>query len=123
MPKIRNVYEISVEESGDYIFTPTGVVIVLENGQFSVYSESARHNFLRRALMRYPWDQMLYESAEEQDISVRLRDMTEEIAKKIGTGPWGTDAILQTCYDMNPRQLFFLQRYSTSPSQTNMPPR
>lgn len=122
MPKITQVYEVSVEDPGDYIFTPSGIVIALENGQFQVYSENARHNFLRRTLMRHDWDKLLLDSVAEQGSAVRLRDVTKDLTKNMGFSTWSTEAVLETCYEMNPRQLFFLRRYSTSPSQTNMPP-
>lgn len=121
MAKIAQVFEASIEEQGDYIFTPSGLVILLQNGNFHIYSESARHNFLRRACMRHSWED-LREGVKEQDLYVRIRDVTEELSRKIDPDDWTVEAVLETCYSQNPRQLFFLRRYSSSPSQINMPP-
>jgi hypothetical protein len=122
MAEITRVFEISVEAPGDYIFTPVGIVMIFRNQQFQVYSESAQHNFLRRVLHRHPWDQLLT-GVKERGSNVRLRDLTEEIENKIGLDTDSTEAVLELCYRMNPRQLFFLQRYfSSDPSQANIPP-
>lgn len=122
MPQIESVFEVSIEEAGDYIFSPVGIVILFRNKQFTVYSESARHNFIRRVVSRYPWPELL-KTVTHQDANMRLRELTAELQQKTGLDELSTEAVLQTCYDMNPRQLFFLRRYlSSSPSQTNMPP-
>ncbi|UNO47421.1 hypothetical protein [Alicyclobacillus acidoterrestris] len=124
MPEITRIMEISVEEAGDYIFTPAGVLITYRTGQFRVFSESARHNFLRRVVSRHPWDELLSDAVVERGASVRLRDVTAEIDEKIGPDELSTEAVLELCYRTNPRQLFFLRRYfeANSPSQTSMPP-
>ncbi|WAH34994.1 hypothetical protein [Alicyclobacillus dauci] len=122
MAEIAKVFEVSVEEAGDYIFSPAGVVIVFRNQQFQVFTESARHNFLRRVLTRHPWDKLLT-AVTEHGVSVRLRDVTEDVSNKIGLDAMSTEAVLEACYESNPLQLFFLRRhFSNSPSQANMPP-
>ncbi|MFB5191226.1 hypothetical protein [Alicyclobacillus fastidiosus] len=123
MPEIKRIMEISVEEAGDYIFTPAGVLITYRTDQFRVFAESARHNFLRRVVSKYPWENLL-DVVVEQGTSVRLRDVTEELNTKIGSDEMSTEAVLEFCYRSNPRQLFFLRRYfdDSSPSQASMPP-
>lgn len=110
MSEIAKVYEISVEPSGDYIFTASGVVVLYQNGRFRVYSESAKHNFLRRAISRHAWAELL-ETVVEQDTSVRLRDVTDDVQNKYGPSAISTEAVLSICYKSNPKQLFFLERY------------
>ncbi|WP_157071001.1 hypothetical protein [Alicyclobacillus acidiphilus] len=122
MAKITRIFEASIEEQGDYIFTPSGVVLLLHNGNFLIYSESARHNFLRRTCMRHGWDDLV-EGVREQGLYVRIRDVTNDVQKRLDPDTWSVEAVLDTWYSQNPRQLFFLQRYSSSPSQTNIPPR
>lgn len=124
MAEIVQILELSVEEAGDYIFSPAGIVMVFKNKRFQLFSESARHNFLRRILTRHSWEQLL-ETVNDGDggASARLRDITEEVMQKSGPDELSIEAVLQICYDTNPRQLFFLQRYFTnSPSQASMPP-
>lgn len=122
MSEIKHIFEIHVEAAGDYIFSQAGIIIVFQNQQFRVFSESAQHNFLRRVVSRHPWNK-LFETVTEQGTSIRLRDVTDDVTNKIGFDEMTTEAVLKTCYRTNPRQLFFLRRYfSNSPSQANMPP-
>ncbi|MFD1675131.1 hypothetical protein [Alicyclobacillus fodiniaquatilis] len=122
MAEIVQILELSVEEAGDYIFSPAGIVMVFKNKRFQLFTESARHNFLRRIVTRHSWEQ-LFETVNDGGTSARLRDITEEVANKSGPDELSIEAVLQICYDTNPRQLFFLQRYFTnSPSQASMPP-
>ncbi|EJY56425.1 hypothetical protein URH17368_0950 [Alicyclobacillus hesperidum URH17-3-68] len=122
MAKIRRIFEASIEEAGDYIFTPSGVIILMESGDFQIYSESARHNLLRRTCMRYAWDQLV-DGVKVDELNIRIRDITADLRRRLDSeNEWTTDEILKTWYEQNPRQLFFLRRYSSSPSHTNMPP-
>lgn len=122
MAEITQVFEISVEHAGDYIFIPAGILIIYQQGRFKVFSESAQHNFLRRTISRYPWPSLL-NTVVENGTSVRLKDILDEIEHKNGFSALSTETVLEICYEANPRQLFFLQRYlSDSPSHTNMPP-
>jgi hypothetical protein len=107
---LRKVCLLSVEEPGDYIFTPAGVVIVTERAQFNLYCVSANHNVYRAALLRLDWTK-LERGAEFRGRSFRLEDITADMAQLGWTHASAIPDILRHLYESNPRHLFFLQRY------------
>lgn len=108
--RLVKVYELSTEDEGDYIFTPSGIVIVFENNRFTIYCQGARHNLLRAAISRLPWRE-LEEGTSFRGIGLRLNDITSEMAQQGWTNAASIPSILRHCYELNRRHLFFLERY------------
>jgi len=110
---IHKVYVLDVEEPGDDILTPQGVVIVMLNLRFTVYSTGANHNLFRAAVHKHPWEQ-LEQGVYFRNLGFRATDVTASIdnvgLKKASDGL----AILRHLYDSNQRQFYFLQRYVAS---------
>ncbi|MCL6518118.1 MAG: hypothetical protein K6T67_14345 [Alicyclobacillus sp.] len=109
---MRRVYLLSVEEPGDYVFTPEGVVVLLENGHFQLYCPSASHNRFRAALNRFSWDE-LENGVVYRDASMRLTDITADMALCGWTDPSSVPAMLRHLYRQNPKHLHFLRRVVT----------
>ncbi len=111
--RIDKVYVLSIEEPGDFVFQPAGVVIVFENRHFQVYSTSADHNRLRATLHRYAWGDLEL-GVSHQGTDYRLEDVTEDTARHGWVHAGSTPQILRWLYENNPRQLFFLARFVQS---------
>jgi hypothetical protein len=108
--RIRHVYQLDVEDEGDFIFTPAGIVILYENNRFTIYCESPRHNKLRQALHRIPWNE--FETGVKfRDMELRLRDLTDQMAQNGWTNADFVPHILRHTYSSNPRYFYFLKRY------------
>jgi hypothetical protein len=111
--QLQSVYMLSVEPPGDYIFTPSGVVIVMNNQSFKVYCISSSHNLFRAALYRHSWDELEH-GVVFKETSFRLANITEDMKKQGWTHADSIPAILDYLYTQNSKQLFFLQRYITA---------
>lgn len=108
--KLDHVFELSTEAEGDYIFTPSGIVIVLENTRFQVFCQSSNHNLFRAALQRNSWED-LGKGVLYRGITFRVSEITEKMAQRGWTDTGSIPFILHHCFEMNRRHLFFLQRY------------
>lgn len=110
-PDLRRVYLLSTEESGDYIFSLSGVVVVMEHQhQFHVYCPSAQHNLYRAALQRHQWEDLVH-GVRFRGVEFRLEDLTREMAQHGWTQSSAIPRILRHLYESNQRQLFFLERH------------
>jgi hypothetical protein len=108
--KIRRVFQLDVEEEGDFIFAPAGIVILFDNNRFTVYCESSRHNKLRAALHRIPWNEFA-NGVKFKNMELRLQDLTNEMAQNGWTTASSVPHILRHALSINPRYLYFLKRY------------
>lgn len=106
--RLHGVYLLSVEEPGDYIFIPSGVVILMERQQFQVYCAKSSHNLYRQAIHKYAMDELL-KGVQYRDHGFRL----EEVEAPMGRNAWvdtsNIPEILHFLYQQNPRHLFFLK--------------
>jgi hypothetical protein len=100
---------LSVEEPGDYLFEPAGVVILLHNRHYQVYCTSANHNRFKAALNRFAWGD-LENGVVYRETSYRLTDVTQEMARRGWLEADNTPDILRHLYEENPRHLFFLAK-------------
>ncbi|WP_026961965.1 hypothetical protein [Alicyclobacillus herbarius] len=107
--RIDKIYILSVEEPGDFVFSPAGVVILLENKHFKVYSSSSEHNRYRATLQRYSWKE-LEDGIHHRGADYRLEDVTADMARHGWVDASSTPDILHCLYETNPRQMFFLKR-------------
>lgn len=112
--QIKHVYELSIEDEGDYIFTPSGIVTIYENLRFTVYCQNAKHNVIRAALNRFSWTD-LERGQTYRGATFRLREITNEMAQHGWVDTSAIPQILRHCYELNQRHLYFLERY-LSPS-------
>lgn len=125
--RLKEVYILSVEPPGDYIFTPSGVVFLMENDMFKIYCVSSSHNLYRGALHKHPWNE-LEQGVVFRDSAFRLENLTQEMNERGWTHAESIPAILEYLYTTNRKQLFFLAKhvetYSvvTSPVHPNIPP-
>ena len=108
--RIRHVFQLDVEDEGDFIFVPAGMVIVFENNRFTLYCQNARHNKLRSALTRIPWADF-GNGVKFKDMELRLQDLTQEMAQNGWTNATSVPHILRHALETNPRYLYFLSRY------------
>lgn len=108
--RLKEVYILSVEPPGDYIFTPAGVVIVLQNDTFKVYCVSSSHNLYRAALHKHSWEQLEH-GVLFRESEFRLTSITDEMKERGWTHGDSIPAILSYLHACNPMHLFFLQRH------------
>lgn len=113
---IDKVFILEVEEPGDHILSPQGVVIVLSNQRFTVYSTGANHNLFRTVLQRTPWP-ILEQGTRYQNYSFRATDITHTIHERGLKKASDSQSILYNLYEGNQRQFYFLKRYMTNASQ------
>jgi hypothetical protein len=116
--RLTHIYELSIEDEGDYIFVPSGLVIIYENLRFTVYCQNARHNVIRAALSRFAWQDLELGQSYRGSI-FRLREITNDLAQYGWKDTSSIPQILRHCYDLNRRHLYFLERYLESSSVTN----
>ncbi|OFW74874.1 MAG: hypothetical protein A2201_04795 [Alicyclobacillus sp. RIFOXYA1_FULL_53_8] len=109
-PMIHKVYVLAVEEPGDDILTPQGIVIVMFNLRFTVYSTGANHNLFRSVVHKYPWDQ-LEQGVYFRNQGFRATDVTDVVDQLGLKKASDSSAILRHLYESNQRQFYFLQRY------------
>lgn len=110
---LKRVYLLSVEEAGDYIFTPDGVVVLLENGHFRLYCPNSSHNRYRAALNKFPWEE-LERGVVFRETGIRLADITSDIQRRGWTDTSSIPALLAHLYEENPKHLHFLRRLVSS---------
>jgi hypothetical protein len=108
--KIHKVYLFSVEEETDYIFTPSGIVLVLNNNNFKLYSTSSHHNRFRSVLNKFSWSELEH-GVSFRNAEYRIDDVTDEFENQGWTSVDSIPDILRHLYTANRLQLFFLQRY------------
>lgn len=117
-PVIHKVYILEVEEPGDDVLSPQGVIIVLQNQRFTVYSTGANHNTFRSVLHKTPWP-LLEQGIRLKNFGYRATDITPSILELGLHKASDSVAILWQLYETNPRQYYFLKRYfSNSPQET-----
>ncbi|RIV17334.1 hypothetical protein D2Q93_15390 [Alicyclobacillaceae bacterium I2511] len=107
---VRAVYILSVEESNDYIFTPSAVVIVPKEGRFQLFCSGADHNRIFSALMKLNWSD-LEEEARFKNVTYRISNAQNLLPDHYLEQGASIAHILQRLYVSNPRHLFFLSRY------------
>lgn len=113
--EITRVYILSVEEPGDFIFTPGGAIVLFANGQFKVFCVPSSHNLFRAALNRHSWEQ-LEKGIEYKGAEFRVDDVTTDMTNKGWTHASSIPLILRNLYESNPRHLFFLERFVSDPT-------
>lgn len=106
---IRDVYLLFGEEQTDFTMEPKGIVIVMSNGQFKVFSIQADHNRFRALLHRFTWTE-LEEGVDFRNGEYRLERKTAEIVEQGWTRAGSIPEILQFLQRQNYRQLFFLEK-------------
>ncbi len=107
---IRRVYILNVEEADDIVFTPAGVVILLENGTFTVYCPKSSHNRFRAAVSKHNWES-LESGIEFKGAHFRLEDVSPELKNRGWTHASSIPDILQFLLETKRKYLFFLAAY------------
>jgi hypothetical protein len=110
---IRKVYILDVEPPGDFLFTPSAIVTVLENGHFTIYSIKSAHNLYRSAISRHAWD-ALEAGVTFQGAGFRLEDVTTDLKKQGWTHASSIPDILRHFYETKSKYFFFLASYVNS---------
>lgn len=113
---IDRVYVLEVEEPGDTILSPQGIVIVLQNQRFTVYSTGANHNLFRTVLHRTPWP-LLEQGIRFKNYMFRATDITASILEQGLQKASDSLAILSHLYTSNQRHYYFLKRFMTNASE------
>lgn len=108
--KLAKVYVVNVEDPGDYYFRPEGVLFVDEKGNHTLYAHDSRHNFLKAAVQKFPWEE-LTEGVSFREHTVRLIDLTSQMDEHFFLLVDEMPDMLQRLYDGSPRQYFFLEKY------------
>ncbi|QQE76842.1 hypothetical protein [Alicyclobacillus sp. SO9] len=108
--KVEDIFVLSVEEPGDYVFEPSGVVVLYSNKKFQLYSTSANHNRFRAALNRFSWTE-LTKGVVWKDAEYRITPVEDSVKQTDWEDPQQVPAVLQRLYNMNPKYLFFLERH------------
>lgn len=108
--KLAKVYVVNVEDPGDYYFRPEGVLFVDEKGNHTLYAHDSRHNFLKAAVQKFPWEE-LTEGVSFREHTVRLIDLTSQMDDLFFLLVDEMPDMLQRLYDGSPRQYFFLEKY------------
>lgn len=109
--KLDRVFILEVEEAGDFIFVPSGVVFVTERHRIQLYCASSNHNRYRAALVRHQWEE-LENGVRFRDTEYRLNDITQEMTDMGWRYVSASNLILRHLYVTNQRNLFFLERYT-----------
>jgi hypothetical protein len=107
---IRKVYILNVEETGDIVFTPAGIVILLENGSFTVYCPKSSHNRYRAAVSRHSWES-LESGVEFKGAHFRLEDVSSVLQDRGWTHASSIPDILHFLFETKRKYLFFLSAY------------
>jgi hypothetical protein len=107
---IQKVYILNVEEAGDILSTPAGVVILLDNGSFTVYSPKSSHNRHRAAVSRHSWES-LESGVEFKGEYIRLEDVSALLKQRGWTTAASIPDILRFLLDTRRKYLFFLSAY------------
>ncbi len=108
-----HAYLIHVEAEGDYFFTPEGVLIVVDNLSYQVYSLDSRHNFLRAAVTKFPLDKLLGDGVSYRGAQVKLEPIANLDAKRERVRETARH-LLSELYHSNQERYFFLKKH-TSP--------
>ncbi|GMA52496.1 hypothetical protein GCM10025857_38530 [Alicyclobacillus contaminans] len=107
---IEKVYVLHVEEENDFLFTPVGLVIVLENRHYSLYTIKSEHNRYRNAIAKHAWKD-LENGVQFKGASYRLEDVTPSMREQGWTGASAIPAILGHFYKTKTKYFYFLQTY------------
>lgn len=110
--RLRGVYVLSVEEPGDYLFVPAGVVILMERERFIVHCIKSSHNLYRQAIHKFSVDELL-RGVDYRDHGFRLEDVTAPMAERGWVDSASIPDILRRLYEQNQRHMFFLERVLT----------
>jgi len=108
--RISGVYVLSVEEQGDYLFTPAGIVIKLTTNRFQIYCAGSQHNLFRAVLHRLDWGE-LERGLPFREMEFRLTNVTERMIQRGWTHSDAIPAILEHLWKENERHLFFLAKH------------
>lgn len=108
--RIVNVYLVTVEEPDDYYHRPEGVVFIDNQGYFTLYTSDSRHNFLRAAIQKFPYEELEAE-VTFQNHQVKLIDVTDQYEPEFDMVLDDMLAILHKVYLTSPRQFFFLEKF------------
>lgn len=106
--RLRGVFLLSVEEPGDYLFVPAGVVILMEREQFQIFCVKSCHNLYRQVIYKFPIDELL-KGVHYRDTGFRLEDISDTLARHGWLDTSAVPEILGHLYEKNPRHLFFLK--------------
>ncbi|MFD2168771.1 hypothetical protein [Tumebacillus lipolyticus] len=115
---LTKIYLVNVEDPDDYYFKPEAVLFLDENGYFTLYTTDSRHNFLRAAVQKYPY-QELEDGVHHRNHHLQLHDITLQLGEEYDLLVDEMFAMLHTIYNWSPRQHFYLEKHLSVSSLQN----